>query len=207
MKTNRVMNKFCLFSVFVVRVLSVTQPRGVLGWLCSTTRARLRTRTFLKAAATLLLLLSAPSITFAGSATWSPAPGSGDWNAAGNWVVGGPPNGPADTATFATSTQTAVSISANTEVNGIVFNAAASAFTITANPGLILTISGVGITNNSGITQNFVPAVNAATNSGAIFHNSATAGSHTVFTNNGATVSGHNGVFTEFEDTATAGNG
>jgi hypothetical protein len=185
----------------------VTQHRGVLGWLCSTPRARLRARTFLMAAATLLLLRSAPSTTFAGSATWQSAPASSDWNTAGNWTAGGPPNGPADTATFATSTQAAVSISANTEVNGIVFNAAASAFTITANPTLILTISGVGITNNSGITQNFVTAVNVATNSGAIFSNSATAGSQTVFTNNGGLVSGENGGFTEFENTSTAGNG
>jgi hypothetical protein len=125
-----------------------TQHRGVLGSLCSTPRARLRARTFLVVAATLLLLFSAPSTTFAGSATWSPAPGSGDWNTAGNWVAGGPPNGPADTATFAISTQTAVSISANTEVNSIVFNAAASAFTITASPTFTLTISGTGITNN-----------------------------------------------------------
>ena len=29
---------------------------------------------------------------FAGSATWLPAPGSGDWNTAANWTAGGPPN-------------------------------------------------------------------------------------------------------------------
>src|SRR4029077_5630897 len=116
----------------ILRKDQIMEHRDALGWLCSTPRARLRARTFLIAAASLLLLLSAPSTTFAGSATWSPAPGSGDWNTAGNWVAGGPPNGPADTATFAISTQTAVSISANTEVHGITFNPAASAFTITA---------------------------------------------------------------------------
>jgi hypothetical protein len=175
--------------------------------------------------------------TFAGSATWQSAPATSDWNTAGNWTAGGPPNGPADTAAFATSTQTAVSISASTEVNGIVFNAAGSAFTITASTPLTLTISGTGITNNSGITQNFVSTDNAAGNHAFItFTNSATAGSSTMFTNNGGlvsgltvsaetnflntstagsgafnnnggTVSGANGGATEFENTSTAANG
>ncbi len=86
----------------------------------------------LTAAAILTLLLSTASSSFAGSARWKATPATGDWNTAGNWTAGGPPNGPADTATFATSNITGVSLSANTEVNGIVFNAGASAFTITA---------------------------------------------------------------------------
>ena len=83
----------------------------------------------------LVLLLSIPS-SHAGSATWLASPATGDWNTAGNWTAGGPPNGPADTATFATSNKTGVSLSASTQVNGIVFNAGASAFTITASPML-----------------------------------------------------------------------
>ena len=63
--------------------------------------------------------------------------------------------GPANTATFATSNITGPVIAQTTEVNGIVFNPGASAFTITS-PFFSFTISGVGITNNSGITQNFV---------------------------------------------------
>ena len=108
---------------------------------------------------------------------------------------------------------TSVSISASpTEVNGIVFNAGASAFTITANPPHILsplTISGVGITNNSGITQNFVTAVNGADgNFGLIsFTNSATAGSLTAFTNKGSAFAGVTGGETSFLNTSTAGNG
>ena len=75
------------------------------------------------------------------------------------------------------------------------FNAGASAFTITVGPGVFplfpeLTISGVGITNNSGIAQNFVTAVDGMGLNGFIkFTNSATAGSLTVFTNNGCPVS------------------
>ena len=42
------------------------------------------------------------------------------------WTAGGPLNGSADTATFATSNITGVSISAFTEATGVVFNAGAS---------------------------------------------------------------------------------
>src|SRR5207244_4406702 len=125
-----------------------------------------------------LVLLLSIQTSHAGSATWLAAPATGDWNTATNWTAGGPPNGSADTATFASSSTTGVSLSANTEVNGIVFNADASAFTITASPTFTLTLSGAGITNNSGIPQNFVTAVNGAGGFGTIaFTNSATAGS------------------------------
>jgi autotransporter-associated beta strand protein len=144
-----------------------------------------------------LLMLGSES-SCADSATWKQNPTSSDWNTAANWTPATVPNGPADTATFQFSNRTSVSLSANTEVNGIVFNASASAFTITV-PGannLSLTISGVGITNNSGITQNFV-----VTGSGVIlqFLNSATAGSSTSFT--------INGYFIYFSNASSAGGG
>jgi autotransporter-associated beta strand protein len=73
-----------------------------------------------------------------------------------------------------------VFFSVDTEVNGIVFNAGASPVTL-INQAPTVTISGKGITNNSGIVQNFTPG------SGQIvFANSATAGSLTSFTNGGA---------------------
>src|SRR6266404_8025326 len=77
------------------------------------------------AAAILPLLLSAVSSSFAGSATWLTNPATGDWNTAANWTAGGPPNGSADTATFASSNIIGISLSGGpfTEVNGIVFNA------------------------------------------------------------------------------------
>src|SRR5436309_2967903 len=74
----------------------------------------------------------------AASATWKTGPATGDWNHAANWTPPTIPNGTSDTATFATSNRRAVSVSANTEVNGIVFNAGASAFTITATGGFLL---------------------------------------------------------------------
>jgi autotransporter-associated beta strand protein len=110
-------------------------------------------------------------------------------------------------------------------VNGIQFNAGASPFTITVSPPFRLNISGVGITNNSGIAQNF-----ATTGSQLppviVFTNSATAGSGTFFTNggvvrfydastagngtftiNGGAVSGAGGGFTGFLNHSSAGNG
>ena len=142
-------------------------------------------------AAILTLLLSTASSSFAGSATWKATPANTDWNNAANWIANGPPNGPADTATFATSNIRRPVISATTEVNGIVFNPGASAFTITS-PFFSFTISGVGITNNSGITQNFVSGPTVIN-----FLNNATAGSLTHFTNTGDIT---------FGDSATAGN-
>src|SRR5438067_584885 len=159
------------------------------------------------AAAILPLLLSTASSSFAGSATWLTNPATGDWNTAANWTAGGPPNGSADTATFLSSNIIGISLSGGTEVNGIVFNAGASAFTITASPDLQLLISGVGITNNSAIPQNFVSAGSIGSNNGGIqFTNSATAGNLTVFTNNAGAISAASGGSIFFNSTSTAGN-
>ena len=135
-------------------------------------------------------------------------PGSGDWNTATNWTGSTVPNGSSDTATFDDTNTAGVSISANTEVNGITFTATAAAYTITANATFTLTISGVGITNNSGIAQNFVTAVNGTGGEGAIvFNNSATAGTGTEFNNEPSIFSGVFGGFTQFNNTSTAGSG
>ncbi len=141
--------------------------------------------------AILAFVLATTTSSFAGSATWKATPANTDFNSAANWIANGPPNGPADTATFATSNIRRPVISQTTEVNGIVFNAGASGFTI-SSPFFAFTISGVGITNNSGITQNFVSGPTALN-----FLGSATAGSLTLFTNTGDIT---------FGDSATAGN-
>src|SRR6266550_5599944 len=115
--------------------------------------------TLLVAALRCALMFLVPALAYAGSAQWDLNPISGDWNTAANWTPMTVPNGPADIATFGLSNTTDVSISANTEVNSIIFTpAATNPYAITASSGLTLTISGVGITNNSGITQNFVTA-------------------------------------------------
>ena len=145
-----------------------------------------------------------------GSATWDLNPGSGDWNTSANWTPTGVPNGPADIASFGLSNTTNVSISANTEVDSIIFSSAATnPYTITANPGLTLTVGGSGITNNSGVTQNFVTMVSGFSLGRISFTNNATAGSLTRFTNNGSALQNQNfpGGVTDFLGSASAAYG
>ena len=146
----------------------------------------------------LVLALSCLPLAIGGSATWSTNSTSGDWNTPANWNPNTVPNGPSDVATFGVSTQTQVSVSANVEVNQIVFNPGASAYTITANAPNLFTVSGAGITNNSGIAQNF--ASSGSNSLGNLFFTgNATAGTQTVFTNT-------TGAHLRFEDTSTAGD-
>ena len=62
----------------------------------------------------------------AGSAAWNLNPTNANWNTALNWTPATVPNSSADTATFNLSNTTGVSLSANTEVNEVVFSAAAT---------------------------------------------------------------------------------
>lgn len=160
--------------------------------------------------------------SFAGSATWNLSPASGDWNTATNWMPATVPNGPTDIATFASSSLTNLSISAGIEVNSIVFGAGAAAFTINNTQAVGLTISGAGVTNNSGVLQNFVNQdagqlyftnaatagdsvtyINSATGDGKIeFLGSSTAGSAT-YRATGAI--GGNNTQINFHDQASAG--
>ena len=117
------------------------------------------------------------------------------------------PNAAVDVATFATSGTTGISLSAPTQVSGIVFNPGASAFTITSTPTLTLTISGVGVTNSSGVTQNFVTTTNGAGNHGIIsLTNNASAGILTAFTNNSGFFGAAGGGVTQFFNTSSAGS-
>jgi autotransporter-associated beta strand protein len=162
----------------------------------------------------LTLSLGALSVAYADSATWSTNPISSDWNTAQNWTPNTVPNGPHDTATFDASNITDISFSDVTEVEGIVFNPGAGAFTINATQPL--TISGTGITNNSGVTQTFVADTGPVQ---ITFTHAATAGSHTTFINttriefNGRSTAGtanfvtsHGGI-TIFFDDATPDSG
>lgn len=153
------------------------------------------------------------------SATWLTDPATGDWNTAGNWSTSVTfPNGPGDTATFDFTSVTAISLSANAEVAGITFASGANAYTITAPSNYTLTISGTGIVNNSGSTQNFA----ADTEPGFLyglgtisFFNAATAGDNTTFTNRGSTngensdlnqYSSYGGGITQFFNGSQAGS-
>ena len=180
-----------------------------------------------------LIIIFTISSAFAGSAIWSTSPANGNWNSAPNWTPATVPNGSSDIATFGPSSVRNISLSADTEVNGIVFNPGANAFTITVRPHVvsdfnqILTIGGAGIINNSAVTQNFVTARLGVTgfDGRILFTDSATAGNRTVFTNNGDSVTsfgatsnggsatinnnpgdGAQGGATGFGDNSSAGN-
>ena len=155
----------------------------------------------------LLLLFGQASPVFAlVNATWSATPVSGVWNSGVNWVGAAVPTG---TATFGLSSTTALSLSSPAAINDIAFNAGASAYTITLALVNNLSISGGGITNSSGITQNFVLNGGAGTITPTIiaFTNSATAGDGVRFTLNGGVGSGMGSQSqVTFDNTSTAGS-
>src|SRR5690349_13862706 len=65
------------------------------------------------------------------SATWSGNPTTGDWFTATNWTPNTIPNGPDDIATFDVSTITDITVPGIAELDAIVFNPGASAYTLT----------------------------------------------------------------------------
>src|SRR5262249_23033599 len=135
------------------------------------------------------LLFLVPTLTYATSAQWDLNPISGDWNTAENWTPNEVPNGPADAATFGLSNTTDVSISENTEVNGIIFTPeATNPYTITVSPGLTLTLSGAGITNNSGRGHIFVVGDLNFGGAQVRFRNSASAGNAVIDTFDGSSI-------------------
>jgi autotransporter-associated beta strand protein len=100
-----------------------------------------------------LLFILTLEISHAGSATWNLNPTSSDWNTAANWTPATVPNGPLDTGTFDVSNTNDISITASTEVNRIIFNPGASAFTFSINSPLHVDGS---IVNQSAGPQTFV---------------------------------------------------
>jgi len=166
-------------------------------------RLHLRAAAYILCAVLLAFLLSAVS-GFAGSATWNLNPTSGDWNTAANWTPVTVPNGPNDTATFDVSNTTNINVS-GIEVNSIIFTPDASAYTLTIRDSDV-TISGVGITNNSGSIQNFAVGVHFFASGHLAFTNSATAGNLTAFSNAGADKA-FDSSSTSFSDASSAGSG
>jgi len=144
---------------------------------------------------------------YAGSATWSTSPTSGDWNTTANWMPNTVPNGSGDTATFGSSNVTDVSFSSSVEVNSIVFASDASEFTILPD-GLkhFLTISGVGLVNNSGVQQTFVSSLTGFSGRGITFKGTAGAGNVTSFISNGG-AQGTPGGLISFYGNSSAENG
>ncbi len=134
----------------------------------------IRLRFFVAAA---LLLLAAHRPSLGGSATWSSNPSSDDWNTATNWVPNTVPNSTTDIATFDASNVTSVLVDfgSNINVDSIVFNSGAPAYTITLDVSN-LKPNGVGFVNNSGLMQSVVIPEQADLAGAMFFYNSATAG-------------------------------
>ena len=136
----------------------------------------------------LSLLFAASNPLRAADATWNLSPISSDWNTAANWTPATVPDGQ---ATFDVSNRTHISISADASVDSIVFNPSASAFTIKTDPAvnqsyLTLILTGLGIINNSGITQNIGSGIDAEGNGSSIsFTGNATVSSGVRFTTEG----------------------
>lgn len=164
----------------------------------------LRSFSILAAGISAAALISSAPLALAGSATWNPNPGSGVWNTASNWTPATVPNGPSDVATFSVSSLTAVSLASSVEVSAIDFTAGASAFNISAGPGTTLTISGLGVSNASGVTQTFTISDNEHGTGALMFVNSATAGDGNIYRNKGNTF-GFTTASTQFFGTSNAG--
>ena len=126
----------------------------------------------------------------------------------GNWNPVTVPNGLADVATFDLSDTTSIALSAQTELSEIIFEAAAvNGISITVGPPFALTVSGMGCTNSSGTTHNFLITA-LGTSAGLLrFANGADAGIGVVVTNGGGQAANANGGITQFKDGASAGFG
>jgi hypothetical protein len=158
---------------------------------------------------TLLPLLKLTGV-LAADATWNLNPISNDWNTAANWTPATVPNGQ---ATFDVSNTTDISISAGASVGSIVFNPGASAFTIGTDPALHqssinFNITGLGIINNSGLTQNLFSAMDAAGDEGSInFVGNATVSSSISLTTEGNPTGDFAwGSYVAFNDSSSAGD-
>ena len=153
--------------------------------------------TFLVAAA--LLSFTAQRLAVAGSATWDHNPSSSDWNIAANWTPQTVPNATTDIATFDASTLTNVLVDfgSNINVDSVVFNSGAPAYTITLDVSN-LKPNGAGFVNNSGLMQSVVIPEEDGLAGAMFFYNSASAGNMISYSTVG-------GLLT-FYDTSSAGS-
>lgn len=144
-------------------------------------------------------------LTYGGSATWNLNPVDDDWINPNNWTPATVPNGPSDTATFGVSNMSIISLTIDTELAEMVFQPGASGYVVgTAPNGAVLTMSGAGVTNNSGVSQIIAVLPTFSGPGGINFTNSATAGSQVSYPNNGVSF----GVPPEinFMDNSSAGS-
>jgi autotransporter-associated beta strand protein len=152
-----------------------------------------------------LLALALPS-GFAGDATWKANPSNGIWNRAANWDPMKVPSHPKDRATFASSSQTAISFRSPVSIGSAVFDAGASSYNFSVGPSPSLDFTRNGLTNNSGVVQNFVATTDISGNFGLIsFSRRTTAGAGCIFTTKPGMFNGATGSLIQFNNSATAG--
>jgi autotransporter-associated beta strand protein len=156
--------------------------------------------------------------SLAGNATWNSNPANNLWGDATNWTPATEPDGENDVATFGVSNVTSLILTApyetfsDVELGDLVFQSGASPYMLTIRPVVgadsILDFYGSGVTNNSLVSQTLVAGNSGkqVADSGRIyFHNSSSAGSKVVITNQGSTsVEIMYGALTSFWDTSTA---
>ena len=153
------------------------------------------------------LLCCGASGVFAGSATWQQNPATGNWNTSANWDPATVPDGPTDVATFATSSQTNVSVTSGITLDSIVFQPGASPFTInTSSEFATVLVSGAGVINNSAFAQNFLIGAVGHDQGALDFSGNATAG-NAIYNHGGGAVRGSFGGTTSFFNSSTADTG
>jgi len=167
--------------------------------------------TFLAGLLPVLFLLLTIQPAHAGSATWSSNPPDPNlWGDFTNWVPQTEPNGPEDTATFANSSVTYVDFDIFNDfsitLDSIHFVPGADAFTI-ANYSASMFFEGVGVTNDSGVTQSFI-TTGTSGESRYYFDGTSTAGTLTAYTMQGGSPgnSGYYGIV-YFNDQSSAASG
>jgi hypothetical protein len=147
-----------------------------------------------------------------GNSTWGAQPGSGDWNTAGNW---NPAAVPTETATFGASSQTGIGFAPNSSatIQNIAFAGGAPPYSLSFNAPApnapALTVTGQGLTNVSGTTQQIVVASSAQNykQPQLKFMNSASAGGSSMSYSVGpATPAAAGGGVIGFYGTSTAGS-
>ena len=152
-----------------------------------------------------VLCFVSSQLAYGGSATWNLNPVDDDWINPNNWTPTTFPNGPSDTATFGVSNMSIISLATDIEVAEIIFQSGASAYVLgTAPNGAVLTLSGAGVTNNSGVAQIIALLPTFSGPGGIIFTNNATAGSQVSYPNNGVSFGTPPEI--DFMDNSTAGS-
>jgi autotransporter-associated beta strand protein len=158
-----------------------------------------------KLLAVAFLCFVSSQLSYGGSATWNLNPVDDDWINPNNWTPTTFPNGPSDAATFGVSNMSIISLATDIEVAEMIFQPGASAYVIgTAPNGAVLTMSGAGVTNNSGISQIIAVLPTFSGPGGIVFTNSATAGSQVSYPNNGVSFGTPPEI--DFMDNSSAGS-